>query len=111
MDMSLNVSGDFDTDILGRPYEIDGTEEILQKVYISLSAHGECFIYDRDLGGQLYKTDISSENAEKMLYARAKDLTENITGAEICGIEIRNGDTYAVVCIEGKNYDVALRRG
>ncbi len=111
MDMSLNINGDFNTDGFGRPYEIDGTDEILQKIYISLSGRRGKFIYDRELGGELYKTELTDGYAEELLEAAAREAVQDIAGAEICGVRIRHSVAYAYAEIDGKMYEIELRRG
>ena len=84
MDTAINPGGDFDTDIIGRPYTIDGTDVILQKIYICLSGHRGGFIYDRELGGELYKIVLSDDNAEELLEIRAREAVKDIREAEVC---------------------------
>lgn len=106
MDMAINPKGDFDTEITGRPYTIDGTEELLQKIYICLSGHCGKFIYDREIGSELYKTELSEDNLEM----KAREAVKDIKEAEICGMQISNGTVYAFVDIDNKIYNIALRR-
>ncbi len=109
MDTAINPGGDFDTDIIGRPYTIDGTDVLLQKIYICLSGHRGGFIYDRELGGELYKIVLSDDNAEELLEIRAREAVKDIREAEVCGVRIRDGAAYVFVNIDDRIYNIALR--
>lgn len=109
MDMAINPAGDFDIDS-GKPYEIEGTEEIMQRIYICLTAHRGNFIYDRELGGELYKIEVSENGAENILEVQAREAIKCIPNAEICEIHIVNGIVYALVSVDGWIRNIAIRR-
>ena len=110
MDMAINSGGDFDKDIFGRPYEVDGEEELIQKIYICLSARKGEFIYDRELGGELYKIEISGAGAEKILEAQAREAVKCVPGAEVQEISIDGSMIYALVYTDEGVHNIAVRR-
>ena len=50
MDMKLGLHGDMEINSLGLPFHIAGFEELVQRIYVLLSAKKGGFIYNRELG-------------------------------------------------------------
>lgn len=72
MDTAL-LNGDFLCDSRGFPIKIFGTNELLQRVFFRLSIKKGSFIYDRNLGSELYKLNIYEENIESKAMALIKE--------------------------------------
>lgn len=109
MDTFLSVDGDLGIDSEGKPYLIDNEEELLQKVYILLSAKKEKFIYDRKFGSKINEVDISGENAADEISAMARDTLEVLPYAEVISAEISENTVIITVEINETEYDVILR--
>ena len=63
MDTALS-KGDFLRDTRNLPIQISGVKEILQKVLIRLNVKKGSFIYDKDLGSNLYKLSANTKNLQ-----------------------------------------------
>lgn len=61
MDTAIN-KGDFLLDSSGLPISISGVQEILQRAIIRLTVRKGSFVYDTDLGSNLYKLKAGSAN-------------------------------------------------
>ena len=109
MDTALNTNGDFEKDSSGRAYSIFGNDELKQKIYIILSARLGEFIYDRTLGSEIYRTDISSPTACDEITAKARKALLEIPQAEVTKTEITDGKIIVYVDINGVNNAVELR--
>lgn len=109
MDTALNINGDFKKDIYGRAYMISGNDEIKQKIYIILSARLGKFVYDRTLGSEIYKIDLTLPNACDMITAQARKMLEIIPAAEVEGSEITDGKITVYVDINGECTAVELK--
>ena len=72
MDTAL-LNGDFLCDSRGFPMKIYGTEELLQRVFFRLSIKKGSFIYDRNLGSELYKLNIYEENIKSKATSLIKE--------------------------------------
>lgn len=105
MDTAINISGDFDKDEDDNIFFISDTEEIKQKLYIMLSMKKGNFIYDRELGSELYKVINNEQTAE----AEARKALAGFPEAEVTGASIQNGQIIISVMYKGKNYDIEVR--
>ena len=53
MDTALNIDGDFDV-VNDSVSSVEGLKELKQKMYITLSVRKGAFIYDRELGSDVF---------------------------------------------------------
>lgn len=109
MDISLNKTGKFDLDENDMPFEIDGISEILQKIYICLSAHYGEYIYDRELGSEFYMIDHNADNAEKLVEAKTRQALKAVPEAELKRVFVSGKRVVVVVDLYGEEYDIELR--
>lgn len=109
MDTALNKNGDFNTDNIGQVYFISGTDEIKQKVYILLSAKLGEFIYDRTLGSDIYKINLSEDTAINKITAQARKALSCVSQAEVIKVKTDNGNIIISVKIYENIYDIELR--
>lgn len=110
MDTALNINGDFEKDENGMAYRIFGKDEIKQKAYILLSARLGAFIYNRELGSEIYKIDINQDDAVQKITAQARKTLADIPQIEVIGAEIVNGQVIVSININDENYAVTLRK-
>ena len=66
MDTLLTPDGDFELGENGLPKKIEDTKEILQKVLISLTVKKGSFIYQKNLGSELYKVKSIDSNSQSI---------------------------------------------
>lgn len=59
------TNGDFARNDCGRPYEVDGFQELLQRAKIRLSVRQGSFQYDTKLGSRLYTLKNVSGDTER----------------------------------------------
>lgn len=109
MDTALNINGDFDVDSDETAYLISGTDEIKQRVYILLSARLGEFIYDRNLGSNIYNIDVSMPTAHDEIIAQARKTLCEIPQAEVTNAEINNGKIIVSVQIGEEICSIELR--
>lgn len=64
---TLIKNGDIAVDSGGRYIHISGNEELLQKAYISICAKHGGFVYNRELGCELNRTDFDDENFKEKI--------------------------------------------
>ncbi|MBR2177156.1 MAG: hypothetical protein IJ861_09465 [Clostridia bacterium] len=110
MDLALTDNGTLKEDFECRPYLIDGIDEVLQKVYIILSAKKGRFIYDRELGSNLYQIDMEAEDAEEGMESEARNALRDTPFVEVKKAEIRNGKAYIIIEIDDQEYEIPVRR-
>ncbi len=74
---TLIKNGDIAVDSGGRYVHIIDDEELLQQAYISVAAKLGNFVYNRELGSELYKGNINDENyAEKINLIMSQTLVD-----------------------------------
>lgn len=105
MDTMLSLNGDFKTDSHGRAYLSDHTEELLQKIYILLSAKKNQFIYNRTLG-----SEIQTQISEEKILAEARNALRQIPEAEVLRIISENDELNIIIQINQQEYSVTVRR-
>ncbi|MBQ3929287.1 MAG: hypothetical protein II711_04260 [Clostridia bacterium] len=108
MDTALHISGDFEQsgdEVL----TVSGIQEIRQQVYIMLSAHKGAFIYDRELGSDIGKVDLSSENCIEEVEACARAALADVEGAEVVGVTIDDGAVWVSVVVQDTVFEVQVR--
>ena len=80
MDTALNISGDIS------PYTISETDELKQRLYIALSAKKGGFIYDRELGSDIFAVDLSEPDCINKIEVFASKALSDISNAEVIGV-------------------------
>lgn len=74
---ALIKNGDIAVDSGGRYIHISGDEEVLQQAYICVCAKLGGFVYNRELGSELYKKDFDDESyKEKVNLIMAQALAD-----------------------------------
>ncbi|HIS69193.1 MAG TPA: histidine kinase [Candidatus Gallacutalibacter stercoravium] len=108
MDVAL-VQGDIARDERGLPYLLQGDQELLQRAYIRLQGHRGQFVYDRELGSDLYL--ISAENGadqQAIILARqALGGLAQVTGAQVVQ-GAQNTEITVQLQIEGRPYQLQI---
>ena len=93
MDTAL-FNGDFLCDSRGFPITISGINEILQRILIRLSVKKGKFVYDKDLGSELYKLDINEENAEARALSLVREALSDIKNIKVKEVSIIDPNSY-----------------
>lgn len=109
MDTALNINGDIALSELGKPYRISGKDEIQQQLYILLSAKKGGFIYDRELGSDIFTVDLSALNCLSEIEAKARQALTDFPTAEIVGVSIDNGTISLSIELDNELYEIELR--
>lgn len=88
MDTAIN-SGDFLLDSRGFPSVVSGIPEILQRVLIRLTVKKGSFIYDTNLGSDLYKLKAGSKNIKGEALNMIREAISPLYGVEVDDVSIR----------------------
>ncbi len=92
MDTALSPDGDYILGENGIPVKIYDTKELLQKILIKLTTKIGSFIYDTNLGSDLY-TLKDAEDSEEIIKQKAnvivKKILCNVPQAELKNVEIQ----------------------
>ena len=104
MDTALNITGDISRDT------VSGSDEIQQRLYILLSARYGKFIYDRELGSDIFSVDVSQPNFTDRIESCARKALHDMPDAEIVGVEANNGNICIGVEADGEIYEITLRQ-
>ncbi len=93
MDTALSPDGDYILGENGIPVKIYDTKELLQKILIKLTTKIGSFIYDTNLGSDLY-TLKDAEDSEEIIKQKAnvivKKILCNVPQSELKNIEIKH---------------------
>ena len=87
----------------GLPYHIAGREELLQRMYILLSAKKGGFIYNRELGSRIGGISPSDAQAAAKAEAYARKALESVPYAEVTGANIDNNAVKVTVSVQGED--------
>lgn len=87
MDTALS-NGDFLVNSRGRPISISGVQEILQRVLITLSVRKGSFIYDLNLGSDLYKLKFINTNLQYKAFLIVREALLNIPEVKVENVKI-----------------------
>ncbi len=104
MDTALNITGDISRDT------VSGSDEIQQRLYILLSARYGKFIYDRELGSDIFSVDISQPDCTDIIESHARKALSDMPNAEIIGVVADNGNICIGVEADGEIYEITLRQ-
>lgn len=88
MDTAI-YDGDFLIDSRGRPIEISGMQEILQRALIRLSVRKGSFVYDTDFGSRLHTLKGSSNNIRAKALALSKEALKPMDNLMVDDVEVR----------------------
>ncbi len=102
MDTALNISGDIS------PYTISETDELKQRLYIALSAKKGGFIYDRELGSDIFSVDISEPDCINKIEAFARKALSDISNAEVIGVVAESNSICIGVETDSGIYDITI---
>ena len=103
MDTALNIM-DISRDT------VSGRDEIQQKLYIMLSARHGKFIYDRELGSDIFSADVSQPDFTDKIEAHARKALSDMPNAEIVGVEADNGSICIGVEVDSEIYEITVRQ-
>ena len=92
MDTAIS-NGDFLKDSRGMPIMLDGIDEILQRVKIRLAVKKGTFLYDKNLGSNLYSLKSDMENLNEMALSYAREATASMCGVDIESAEVISNDS------------------
>lgn len=106
MDTELDFSGDLKEGEDGAPCTVTGTDELRQRLYIMLSARRGQFIYDRELGSDIY---LVKDGTEDEICAAARDALASLPEAEVTGVTKDNNDIYVAVVCGSEEFDIRVR--
>lgn len=82
MDTAIS-KGDFLLDSSGLPISISGVQEILQRAIIRLTAKKGSFIYDTNLGSDLYKLKAGAANVKSDALNMVKEALKPLTNVSV----------------------------
>ncbi len=85
MDTALNIDGDFDV-VNDSVSSVEGLKELKQKMYITLSVRKGAFIYDRELGSDVFETDLNSSNCVEEIEMKARNALSDFPNVEVIGV-------------------------
>lgn len=113
MDTALS-NGDFLCDSRGFPVQISGNDELLQQALIRISVRNGSFAYNRNLGSELYKLNIYSENVAdkaKVLIEEALNDMKNVLVKDVFA-ELSEDETNLILnitlALNGELKDVVI---
>ena len=89
---------------------VSGRDEIQQKLYIMLSARHGKFIYDRELGSDIFSVDISQPNFTDQIESHARKALHDMPNAEIIGVEADHGNICIGVEVDSEIYEITVRQ-
>ena len=111
MDMKLGLHGDMEINSLGLPFHIAGFEELVQRIYVLLSAKKGGFIYNRELGSSIDSVSPEDPQAVPKIEAFARKALESIPEAEVTGAAINDGGITVMVSLSGIDIEIFVRGG
>lgn len=100
MDFRIN-NGDAVIDSAGKADSITGADELLQRAYICIAVKKGSFIYNRELGSEIYLLDKKDERLADKLFLVMNEALINCRGVEAEIKEI-NGDNVTVRLVCGE---------
>lgn len=103
MDTALNIQ-----DI--SPDTVSGRDEIQQKLYILLSARHGKFIYDRELGSDIFSVDVSQPDFTDQIESHARKALSDMPNAEIIGVSADNGNLCIGIEVDSEIYEITIRQ-
>ncbi|MBQ9461763.1 MAG: hypothetical protein IJU51_07620 [Clostridia bacterium] len=109
MDMKLGLHGDMEINSMGLPYHIAGMEELIQRIYVLLSARKGGFIYNRELGSGISEVSPDDPQAVPKIEACARKALESIPEAEVTGAAINDGQITVTVSLTGIDIEIIVR--
>lgn len=86
MDTILS-NGDFALNGSGKPYLADGIKEIIQRCFIVLSVKKNSFIYNRELGCDLYTIDRDDKRLKSTAELLVKEALLCVPQAEVKSVD------------------------
>ena len=89
---------------------VSGRDEIQQQLYIMLSARHGRFLYDRELGSDIFSVDISQPDFTDKVESHARKALSDMPNAEIVGVEANNGNICIGVEVDSEIYEITIRR-
>ena len=89
---------------------VSGRDEIQQKLYIMLSARHGRFIYDRELGSDIFSVDVSQPDFTDQIESHARKALHDMPNAEIVGVEANNGNICIGVEVDSEIYEITIRQ-
>ena len=87
MDTALN-NGEFLLDGRGRPVQISGVQEILQQVLIKLTLKKGSFIYDPNLGSELYTLQSTKGNLQANALMVVKEALKDMPAVVVENVNV-----------------------
>lgn len=88
MDTAI-CNGDFIRDSKGRPIELTGYDELLQRVLIRLTIKKGSFVYDKSLGSRLYTLKSTDGNLKENALALIREALVDINEVSVDDVLIR----------------------
>lgn len=104
MDTALNIFGDISRDTVSE------SDEIQQKLYILLSARHGKFIYDRELGSDIFSVNTSQPDCIDKIESHARKALSDMPDAEIVGVVADNGTVCIGVEVDSRIYEITIRQ-
>ena len=92
MDTALK-DGDFYLGTTGKPIAISGIKELLQRVLIRLTVKKGSFIYDKDLGSNLYTLKNTNKDIKNQAIIMVKEALADMREIEVEDISIKFTDS------------------
>lgn len=92
MDTALK-DGDFYLGTTGKPIAISGIKELLQRVLIRLTVKKGSFIYDKDLGSDLYTLKNTNKDIKNQAIIMIKEALADMRKIEVEDISIKFTDS------------------
>ena len=92
MDTALK-DGDFYLGTTGKPIAISGIKELLQRVLIRLTVKKGSFIYDKDLGSDLYTLKNTNKDIKNQALIMVKEALADMREIEVEDISVKFTDS------------------
>ncbi|MDR1254364.1 MAG: hypothetical protein LBJ95_05080 [Oscillospiraceae bacterium] len=86
---TLIKDGDFSLNSSGQPLTIFGTQEILQRVRLQLCIKKGSFLYNPDLGSDLFTLPTYNGDIETKALFLTKKALEDISGTAVEGVKVQ----------------------
>lgn len=100
MDTAVS-NGDFVCDSRKNPIEVNGYEELLQRILIRLGVKKGSFIYDKDLGSRLYTLKSTDMNLNEKALSLVREALIDIN-------EVIVEDVYTRLSNDGEDLELSI---
>lgn len=111
MDTAL-TNGDFAPGSNGRPQQIQGTREILQRAMIRLNVPIGGFDYDAALGSRLHTLNVNDADINAKALVMAQEALRPLSSVAVAGVKLLSAEPPAIAVqlnCGGENAEIEVR--